>query len=91
MVKDVEDSDSNEVDKRPDYVHCIQKSEEGDEMMCGRPVNLNWRFIDMEHAALSVLRGHRYLVCGRCLEKVDGWGFSKHLMEHKGGVWYNAS
>jgi hypothetical protein len=53
---------------RPEYVKCVSLPEGlGGGTWCGRtPDKSDWRFVDVEHAALCRLQKGRQLVCRGC-------------------------
>lgn len=53
---------------RPEYVKCVSLPDGlGGDTWCGRRKNrTEWRFVDVDHAALSRRNGDRLLVCPEC-------------------------
>lgn len=58
--------------KRPDYVTCVAHTHahKKNESWCGRFVNTEFHFQNIDHAAYNAMNEGRLLVCPECHKKI---------------------
>ena len=58
---------------RPGWVKCIADANSGEagKSWCGRTVWMEWAFLDIDHAAISVKQSDRKVPCPECLAAVQ--------------------
>ena len=54
----------------PDYVKHISKTKT--EAYCGAQLNMDWAFVDYDHAVQTMAHGDRFTVCKKCLAACEG-------------------
>ena len=60
--------------KKPDYVSCVRKHPDRSITWCGRNTNeIEWLFVDAEHAIKTAYTKGRQLICTECAEELVYW------------------
>jgi hypothetical protein len=59
--------------ERPEYVHCVEHDHADlkGTSWCGRRLwSMDWRFVDIDHAANNGLNGGRLVACPACVTAI---------------------